>query len=314
MNSGVAKAGDNPGPGARGHARRGLLYMLLACALFAVMANCAYAAFLTHPPVAAAMVSFIRIAVNLILLLLPALWRRDVRGLFGDLRPSLWLRGLFGGGALLLSFASIQRIGPGESGFLTSSSGLLVAALSPWVVGQKPGFRDWLALSGAMLGLGLLLQPRMDAGDLTGRVMGLTAALLAALAYLMIARAGRSNPPATIVFYFCLVAVFIHLGVFAWQGFECPEGWQAWGWTLAAGLSGSLAQSLLTRAYQWAPVARVSAVGYAAPVMSMALGIFLFDKRPDTTGLIGCALILVSGVALPFLSRRPRPSRADPGG
>ncbi|MFM8444752.1 MAG: DMT family transporter [Methylococcus sp.] len=314
MNRGIAKARDNSGPGPRGHARRGLAYMLLASALFAVMTNCAYAASLLHPPVAAAMVSFIRVMVNLILLMLPALWRRDVGGLFGDWRPSLWLRGLFGGGALFLSFASIQRIGPGESSFLTSSSGLLVAALGPWVVGQRPAFRDWLALTGAMLGLGLLLQPRMDGGDLTGRVMGLSAAFLSALAYLMIARAGRSNPPATIVFYFCLGAVVVHLGVFAWQGFECPEGWQAWGWSLAAGFCGSLAQSLMTRAYQWAPVARVSAVGYAAPVMSMALGLFLFDKRPDTLGLIGCCVILISGVALPFLSRRPRRSGADPGG
>jgi S-adenosylmethionine uptake transporter len=102
---------------ARGHSRRGLLYMLLAGVLFAVMANCAYAAALTHPPVAAAMVSFIRVAVNLLLLLIPAIWSSDVRGLFGDFRPSLWLRGLFGGGALFFSFASIQRIGPGKAVF-----------------------------------------------------------------------------------------------------------------------------------------------------------------------------------------------------
>ena len=184
------------------------------------------------------------------------------------------------------------------------------------MVGQKPGFRDWLALTGAMLGLGLLLQPGMDAGDLAGRVMGLTAAVLAALAYLMIARSGRSNPPATIMIYFCLVAVFIHLAFFAWQGFECPEGWEAWGWTVAAGVAGSLAQGLMTRAYQSAPVARVSAVGYAAPVMSMTLGIFLFDKIPNAVNLIGCVLILVSGVALPFLSLRTGKSSpgSDPGG
>ena len=134
--------------------------------------------------------------------------------------------------------------------------------------------------------------------------MGLSSGLLAALAYLMIARAGRSNTPRTVVFYFCFVAVLLHGVWFVWRGVPLPEGRVAWGWTLTAGLTGSIAQHYLTRAYQLAPATLVSAVGYSAPVMSMVLGIFLFNKIPGPTALLGSGLIIVAGVALPFLSVR----------
>ena len=280
--------------------------MLLACTLFAVMTACVYAASQTQPPVMAAMLSFIRVGVNLLVLIVPALAQGDWRGLLGDRRPSLWLRGLFGGTALILSFASIQRVGPGESAFLSASSALFVALLGPWVLAQRNSCGDWLAISGALAGLFLLLQPRFGTADFPGRWMGLAAGFLAALAYLMIARAGRSNAPRTVVFYFCLVAMVIHGIWFSWQGCRLPEGREAWGWALGAGLAGSVAQLYLTRAYQLAPAALVSTVGYSSPVISMAFGIVLFGKLPDRVALTGCALILASGVALPFLSVRRR--------
>jgi len=288
--------------------RLGLTYMLLACALFAVMATCVYAASLTPIPVAASMVSFIRLSVNLSFLVVPALWARDLGGLFGDLRASLWLRGLFGGVSLILSFSSIQSIGPGESTFLSASSGIFVAALSPWMLAQKNALGDWLAITGALTGLYLLVHPQADIINLEGRLMGVGAGFLAALAYLMIARAGRSNPPRTIVFYFCLVGLVVHGVWFAFAGFHLPVGRDSWLWTLAAGAAGSVAQIYLTRAYQLAPATLVSAVGYSAPVMSLLLGVVLFDKTPGPGAMAGCGLIVASGVALPFISVRRRAS------
>jgi S-adenosylmethionine uptake transporter len=144
--------------------------------------------------------------------------------------------------------------------------------------------------------------------NLAGRLMGLGAGFLAALAYLMIARAGRSNQPRTIVFYFCLVGLMVHGLWFASLGFQLPVGREPWLWTLAAGAAGSIAQIYLTRAYQLAPATLVSAVGYSSPVMSLLLGVVLFDKSPGPDAMAGCALILACGVALPFSSVRRRAS------
>jgi S-adenosylmethionine uptake transporter len=73
---------------------------------------------------------------------------------------------------------------------------------------------------------------------------------------------------------------------------------------LTAGIAGTLAQNYLTRSYQLAPAVLVSAVGYTAPVLSLGLGLLLFDKVPQPLALLGCGLILLSGVALPFFSVR----------
>lgn len=291
--------------GIRTEAIRGLASMMIAGTLFAVMGIAVYAAALTNPPVAAPMVSFVRVAVNLAILVLPAMVLRELPVLLGDRRPSLWLRGLFGGLSLILSFAAIQRIGPGESAFLSAGSGVFVAALGPLVLGQRNSPWAWPAIFGALAGLFLLFQPRLAPADFFGRLMALASGFLAALAYLMVARAGRSNSPRTVVFYFCFVAALIHLAYFGYHHVSPPEAKDSWGWVLLAGFSGSAAQWYMTRAYQMAPAALVSAVGYIAPVLSVALGMLLFSKVPEPSALIGCGLVLLFGTLLPFLALRP---------
>jgi S-adenosylmethionine uptake transporter len=285
---------------------RGLAYMVIAAFLFSVMGVGVYGAALTVPPVAAPMVSFIRVTVNLVILVAPALWFKQGWALFGDRRASLWLRGLFGAVSLMLSFAAIQRIGPGESAFLSASSGVFVALLGPAVLSQRNPLSVWLAIFGSLAGLFLLFQPRLGPSDFLGRAMALGSGFLAALAYLMVARAGRSNPPQAVVFYFCLVAVAIHLVYFGIYGVLWPSTQNAWGWVMLAGISGSGAQLYMTRAYQMAPAALVSSVGYIGPVMSVIWGVLLFAKIPDQKALAGCTLVLLCGVFLPFSAVRSR--------
>jgi S-adenosylmethionine uptake transporter len=279
----------------------GLLDMVLASFLFAAMAGCVFAVSQGPNPLDAPVVSFIRVTVNLGLVFLPALLSGKPGRLFGDLRPSLWLRGLFGGASLMLSFLSIQRIGPGESAFLTATSGIFVAAMGPWILGQKNNWADWLAILGAFAGLYLLMSPHNGQGDLVGRLMGVCSGFLAALAYLMVSRAGRSNQPTTIVFYFSLIGFLIHGLWFSMVGFKLPVDIRSWTLAVGAGLLGTIAQFFLTRAYQRAPAAKVSAMGFLSPVLSLWLSVSFFAVQPSARALWGCFLILLAGVFLPFV-------------
>ena len=276
--------------------------MGVAALLFAAMAGCVFAVSIGPNPLAAPVVSFIRVGVNLGLILIPVLFSGTLRTLFGDLRPSLWLRGLFGGTSLMLSFLSIQRIGPGESAFLTATSGIFVAAMGPWILGQRNQWSDWIAILGAFVGLYLLVSPEGPNQDLLGRLMGLGSGFLAALAYLMVSRAGRSNHPITIVFYFSLIGFLIHGLWFSIVGLRLPVDQRAWGLALGAGLLGTLAQFFLTRAYQRAPAAKVSAMGFLSPVLSLWVSVVFFAVQPSVRALWGCFLILLAGVFLPFVS------------
>jgi S-adenosylmethionine uptake transporter len=226
--------------------------------------------------------------------------QRQLKSLFGDGCIALWLRGLFGASALMLSFASIARIGPGESAFLAATSGVFVALLSPWFLQQKNSFWTWLAIIGSLGGISLLFKDTSGTHDLLGRTMALGSGFLAALAYLMVARAGRSNSAKSVVFYFCLVALLLHVGYFARYGYQLPSDIKVWGLLLFTGFIGSGAQYAMTRAYQAAPAALVSAIGYLTPVLSLAWGVILFAQIPNESALIGAGLILLFGVLLPF--------------
>ena len=249
----------------------------------------------------ATIISFVRVLANFLILMVPALIRNKLGDLFGDRRPSLWLRGLFGTLALMLSFTAITRIGPGESTFLSASSGVFVAMLGPLVLRQKNSWLVWLAILGSFGGVTLLFKPNGHAVDFLGRAMALMSGFLAAMAYLMVARAGRSNSPQSVVFYFCLVALIVHLLFFVAYGTQFPTRLETYGLLLLIGVLGSGAQFFMTRAYQAAPAALVSAVGYLAPVLSLAWGIVLFEQVPAQNALWGALLILLFGVLLPFL-------------
>ena len=278
--------------------------MLVACLLFSLMNTSVYAISRVDGSIDGCVISFVRILCNLAILAIPAMWRSDVASLFGDLRPSLWLRGLFGASALMLSFVAIPRIGPGESAFLTASNGVFIALLCPLVLGQKNTWLGWLAILGSFVGVSLLFAPGPTDADLVGRAMALASGLLSALAYLMVARAGRSNSPATVIFYFCLMALVLHALYFSIYGFRLPEQLSVWGLLLFTGAVGSGAQHFMTRAYQRAPAAAVGAVGYFAPVLSLAWGAVVFKQIPSQSALLGSLLIFLFGVILPFLRSR----------
>lgn len=280
--------------------KTGLLTMLAACLLFSMMNTSVYAISLAEPAISTVVISFFRVFINWLLLVIPALIRHDLDRLFGDRCSALWLRGLFGATALMLSFSAIARIGPGESAFLGASSGVFVALLSPWVLGQKNSLWAWLAILGSLTGVFLLFKSNHGNHDSLGRVMALGSGFLAALAYLMVARAGRSNSAQSVVFYFCLVALLLHGSYFALYDYHLPSNGKVWGLLVFTGFTGSGAQYAMTRAYQAAPAALVSAVGYLAPVLSLIWGVMFFAQIPNEWALIGSALILLFGVLLPF--------------
>ena len=274
--------------------------MVSSCVCFAGMASLVFAVQLAEPEASSLVSSFARVVVNLVLLFAYAIWRKDVRDLLGDLRPSLWWRGAFGSFALVLSFAAIKAIGVGDAQFLCASNGVFVALLAPLVLKQKNPARAWVAIAGSIVGLYLLFEPRLVDAAPWGRAMALCSGFLSALAYLMIARAGRSNSPNSIVFYLCFIALFVHLMLFATLGATWPARQSSYALLVLVGITGSIGQFCLTKAYQLAPAALNSAVSYLQPVLALALAMMFFGRIPDFRAIVGGSIVVAFGVALPF--------------
>lgn len=273
------------------------------------MGACVYAAQTNEPHVSSLVTSFFRIVVNLLILAAWAQYKAGWKELVGDRRPSLWWRGVFGSIALICSFTSIKAIGIGESSFLHASNGIFVALMAPFVLGQKNNVRVWLAIAGAVVGLWFLFEPRLTDAMPFGRALALAAGLFSALAYVMIARAGRSNTPNCVIFYFCITAFIVHCVFFVFVQTAWPSDPVTWIYLVAMGVFGSVAQIFLTMSYQRSPAALNSAVSYLQPVLNMFAGALIFAVIPDRRAIIGALIVLIFGVALPFAKiprRRPQ--------
>lgn len=276
--------------------------MVFASLSFAFMGACVYAIGIIEPAVSSPFISFVRIMINFGILLFPTVAFRNFSELIGDGRPSLWLRGLFGSISLMLIYGAIRRIGVGESYFIDSMSAVFIALLGPLILAERNSISVWVAIFGSLFGLFLILDPHMSHSR-EGEFMALFSSISAALAYLMVARSGRSNAPKTVVFYFCIVGVVVHLLYFLLFGFSVPSKWNSWMLLFFVGVLGSIGQLYMTKAHQIAPAAQKAAVSYIKPVFSLLISVALFSKVPTAKSLIGCVIILLFGVMLPFAKR-----------
>lgn len=293
---------------AKDSTRIGLLFMVLASIFFSLMGAMVNLAQVFEPDGSPLVSSFIRLVVNT-LIVLGAAWSTGAMGkLVGDRRLSLWLRGFFGSLSLIFVIFGIHTIGVGETAFLHASNSIIIAALGPFVLKQRNSTVAWLAICGASIGLFFLAQPRFEDPNAFGRLAALLSGLWAALAYLMIARAGKTNSSNTVIFYLCAVGLIIHAGAFAGSALlpqmpsvTWPKGWQTYGLLAGSGVMASVAQYFLTGAYQRAPAALNAAVSYLTPVLNLGWSVFLFGRHPDGPAVFGACLVLGCGVALPLL-------------
>lgn len=204
----------------------------------------------------------------------------------------------------VIGFYAIHRIGFRDAAFLYSFNAVWVAALNPFILRQHNTLLGWFAIGLGLLGLYLLYQPEFGDSQFIGRSIALAAGACSGTAHMMIARAGRSNSALTVVFYLCFVSTCVHLVWFYVDGFVWPSDAKSWILLIGSGLFASAGQILMTKAYQIAPAAFISAVSYATPVFNLLVGAVLFSLIPNSQGLLGAFIILIGGVALPFLQER----------
>ena len=91
-------------------------------------------------------------------------------------------------------------------------------------------------------------------------------------------------------------------GLLAAPGFVFPSARDGW-LMLGAGVSATIAQVAMTRAYAADVAARVGGMNYLNIVASLALGVVVFGERPDLLAMGGIAAIIASGIGLVWSGR-----------
>jgi len=274
--------------------------MISSCLLTAVNA-CVYAVHRWEPESSLLVSSFIRIAVNLVVIFVYACVKQQWKILLGDRSIVLWLRGVFGAATIVLGFASLQTIQMGRASFLLATSSSFVALLGPIILGQRNSRWVWFALLGSLVGASLIFDKSASSEAFWGQFMALTAALSMALAYLMIAKSGKASTAASVVWHFCLVGIVVHAIIFAIIPQKWPQDPRSYALLLSAGVIASGSQYFVTAAYQRSKASLVAAAGGIGPVLNLLVSVVLFDERIDLKGILGALVILICSGGLPFL-------------
>ena len=214
-------------------------------------------------------------------------------------------RGLSGFIALVLFFYALGRLPLATAVTLNYTAPLFLAVLTGVWLRERHGRGLLLAVLLGFVGIVLLLRPQLDGGNWLPALAGLVSGLLAAVAYVNIKRLGKLGEPEwRVVFYFTLLAT---LGGGAWMlmvEFKRPALADL-PVLIGIGISATLAQLALTRAYHRGRTLTVGALAYSTVVFSALYGVLIFDERLPLIAWLGVALIVIAGIIAVRVSTPP---------
>ena len=178
---------------------------------------------------------------------------------------------------------------------------LLVAALSGPVLGERVGWRRWVAIGVGFVGILIILQPGSGALQPTA-LIPLVAAAGFALYSLLTRYAARKDSTAVSFFWTGTTgAVAMTLvGLWVWE----PMAPTDWGWMAVLCVTAALGHWLLIRAYEVAEASAIQPFAYFQLVWATGLGVVVFDENLSANMVLGAAVVVAAGLFTLWRSRR----------
>ncbi|RFP22950.1 DMT family transporter [Duganella sp. BJB488] len=267
--------------------------MLAAVAMFSFM-DTTMKVLSSHYP--ATQVTAMRALSSLPLLCGYMLYRGAFRGILRVRWGMHIFRSLLGI-AMLTSFAyGLKALSLAEAYSIFFIAPSLITALSVFVLKEKVGAGQWVAIVVGLLGVLVVLRPE-GTGFLT---LGGLALLGSAACYAMAAIASRvlartdSNESMMFWYLLMMAAGGLAMSVSHWVPVRAEDGWVL----LALALSGFLGQLAITRAFSSGKASVVAPFEYSALAWGVAIDWLLWHTLPDGYTLLGAGIIIASGIYL----------------
>lgn len=285
------------------HLDRGVLYMLFASLMFAIMGAFAKLASAAMPSVE---VVFFRNVFGVVLIGYAMLKAPPVQQ--GGRALLLFFRGFMGFVALLAFFYNIAHIPLGDAMTFSKTSPIFTAIFAWLFLKERLPPAAWLAVFVGFIGIVLITKPSGVTLSKTDW-LGIFSGVGAALAYTSVRELKQFYDTRTIVLSFMVVGTVGPLLLmlltpylpealdFMTGAFVVPRGAE-WVYVVGMGVFATMAQVYMTKAYGETKAGIVGAVSYANIVFAIAIGLLLGDALPDLLTTFGIILIILSGIAV----------------
>jgi drug/metabolite transporter (DMT)-like permease len=289
----------------RSDERLGLALMVLSAASFALMAAMVKLLLPATPTQAVVLSRGVMLTTVFGVMAL----RRGVP-LAGRRPGVLLMRGLLGYGALSCYFFSVQHLPLGDAVLLQYSHPLFVAAMAPFLLGERTTAAYWPLVLAALGGVALIVGP---SGDLRGAALvGLLGSSLSGLAYIAVRRLSKSEDLLTILLWFPLATIPFSLVATLRIGSEAlPRDGREVAGHLLVTASALVGQISLTHGLARVRAAPATAITMTGPVFGVLYGALFFRNWPSWASLAGMSITITALILLARVrASEPGPRRA----
>ena len=283
-------ANPSSAPSGMSNSTKGILLMVLAMFFISIMAVGTKWVGASYPVL---QIVFIR-NIFVLALVLCMVWRKGgINSLVVQNRKGVALRAVFQFGAAYFIATTIVFLPLADAESLFFAAPLIIAFLSPHILGERVGWRRKSAIFCGFIGVIIMLRPTPDLIQPLA-FFGVAAAVFIALRDIW-TRKLREGETANAIMFWSELGVLIGsfpLALYFWQPLTAND--------LAimafAGIFLGAAQFTMALAFLTAEAATVAPFRYTVIILTTLFGYLFFGDIPDTFVIVGVAIVVASGL------------------
>lgn len=281
----------------------GLLSMLLASIFFSLM-NACIKILSSHLSITQCMLfrSILMCLFVALLFLFKPLQKTHAKGGYF----LLFVRAFCGASSMLLFFYNISTIPLGTASTFAQSLPLYAVIFAFFFLKETLSIIVIFATCLGFVGIILISNPSSNI-SLVNAIIGILSGITAAIALVSLRGCREYFEERVIILSFGILASLMSLfGILLHSFFTFDFlAWQSiprsmWIYIFAMGLTGTLGQFFVTKAFVLAPAGIVAPLDYSKIVFSLFLGLALGDPLPNTLTTLGIILVITSGLLIAF--------------
>ncbi|SEQ99616.1 Threonine/homoserine efflux transporter RhtA [Nitrosomonas sp. Nm51] len=213
-------------------------------------------------------------------------------------------RSLAGLGSLLMFFYCVTELPLATAISLNYTWPLFMALFSTLILREQLHWPMVLAVALGFVGVVFLLRPTLNNDHWTAASLGLASGFFAAIAYMNVRQLGNLGESEwRIVFYFTLISTLI-TGVWLALTTFNPVTQQNMYLLIGIGITATLAQLAMTRAYRTGTTLVVSSLGYSTVLFAGMWGILVWNELLPPIAWLGMVLVIAGGTLSGILGHK----------
>ncbi len=217
--------------------------------------------------------------------------------------PALLGRSFFGTVGLLCNFYAIDKLVLADANMLNKLSPFFAIVFSIFLLSERPTAVQVLSVFAAFVGSAFIIKPSLGGYAVFPAIVGATGGMGAGLAYTFVRYlGGKGENSFRIIFFFSAFSSLLCIP-FMLADFE-PFSLKALIFLICAGISASVGQFGITKAYVCAPAKEISVYDYTQVLFAALFGFLIFGQIPDFLSVIGYCLICGAGIGMFFYNRK----------